>query len=533
MNKQYKVYEDAKHHTVLSTSFWALLQMVFLQVGALATTMYVTRMMSTTEYGFIPLVNSLVLLLVVFVGLGLPSSVARFLAAQDSKVNQRVVLVRALAGGAPWITFSTICIILLFPFITEILGEPRLAELQWVFIFVLILELVRLFLEKVCHGTGNMRISANFSGWASLFVVIITVPAVWHTPTALMAFFAKIIALIIPSIRAAWALKRALEGNNLGLVNDELPCFKEMMGYGLPLAVISLSGFGFVQMDILLLAYYKDTSIVGLYSVGVLLLVKLTALSRAIGFGISPSYAEQNNNKLEQASYFIFGLKYALIVAIPLAIFLAVEGGTVMALLFGGQYFQAADALSILCIYFIMSSVLAVASPVLDFGGKAKVRAYGAFSGALVNLLLNVLLIPRYGAVGAAIATVCGYGILFGVTFKALRGLISVSLLRSSALLKLVVLVGPGLLGAMLLVNILDVVALIRIFLSLNDGVLLWADSIFNEYVLFWVNSLSNEYVSFWINFCLLVLAYPSAIYWFGIISKTEFIGIKRIILGK
>jgi len=530
MSDKHTVQKSEKYHRVLITSFWALLQMVFLQVGALVTTMYVTRMLSTTEYGFIPLVNSLVLLLVVFVGLGIPSSVARFLAAQDSKANQKALLVRALVGSAPWVMFSCICVLLLFPYIAEILDEPRLAELKWVFICILILELVRLFIEKVCHGTGNMRVSASFSGWASISVVIVTVPVVWHTQTALMAFLAKVVALAIPSIRAVWALNKVLTDNRAS-TNTDLPDIKEIMKYGLPLAVISLSGFGFVQMDILLLAYFHNTSIVGLYSVGVLLLVKLITLSKAIGFGISPLYAKKESNKVEQASYFILGLKYALIVAIPVAVFLAIEGGTVMAFLFGKQYSQAADTVSILCIYFIMSSMLAVASPVLDFGGKAKIRAYGAFAGALVNILLNVLLIPHYGATGAAFATVCGYSILFGVTFKAIKGLIPLDLLMNSELLKLLLLVGPCLLLMTISINMYHKAALIWIVLNLNDAILLQINSLLNKDVLLLINPLSNKNLSFWVNLFFLIWAYPAALYWFGIISKAEFIGIKQRIV--
>lgn len=500
--------------------------MVFLQVGALATTMYVTRKLSTAEYGLIPLLNSLVLLLVVFVGLGLPSSVARFLAAQESKANQRAILLRAFVGGVPWMVFSIICVFLLFPFIAGFLGEPRLVELKWVFIGILILELVRLYIEKVCHGTGNMSISASFSGWASISVVIVTIPALLEAPTALMAFLAKIVALAIPSIRAVWSIKRALQDNNSSLI-DDLPSIKEMMKYGFPLAIISLSGFGFVQMDILLLAYFNDTSIVGLYSVGVLLLVKLTALSKAIGFGISPLYAKYDN-KLERENYFILGLKYTLIITIPLAVFLTVEGGEVMALLFGGQYFQAVEALSVLCLYFLMSSVLAIASPVLDFGGKAKIRAYGAFAGALVNLFLNVLLIPRYGAVGAAIATVCGYSILFGFTIKALKTLMPIGLLLNPKLLKLVLLFGPVLLLTMKIVDTFNEDIIQWIMTSLNDVISQWDNSEIKKDLLLIINSYEIKNVSFGVNLFLLIFAYPSALYWFGIISHTEIVSVRR-----
>lgn len=490
-----------KHRAVLNTSFWALLQMVFLQVGTLVTTMYITRMLSIAEYGLIPLINSLVVLLVVFVGLGLPGSLARFLAAQDTKYQQKDLVVKALIGGLPWMSVAIVCVFISFPLIVELLNAPNLLELQWVFIFILMLELFRLFIEKICHGTGTMRISATFSGWASLSIVIVTVPALLHTSTAIMALSAKAIALLIPSIRATLSLKRALTETNLKSSNElvssnKLPNSGEMIKYGFPLAVISLSGFGFVQLDMLFLAYYVDTTTVGLYSVGVLILVKLTALSKSIGFGISPFYA-RGDNEGEQDNYYLIGLKYVLIVAIPLAIYLAIEGASVMAFLFGGHYSKSGDSLTILCFYFIMSSILAVTSPVLDFGGKAKARAYGAIAGALVNLILNIILIPHYGAVGAAIATVCGYSVLFGVTVKTASKIVSVNVWKNSSIFKLTVFIGPGLLMLMLFVKYY------------------------------------SENISLWVNGILLVLAYPFSLYIFDVIKKSEYVLVRNALLKK
>jgi len=496
MSLIHKSASNNKHHVIFSTSYWAFIQMLFLQVGALAVAMYITRMLSAAEYGLIPLINSLVILLVVFVGLGLPGSMARFLASQDTKRNQKLLVIRALIGAAPWVIFSTIIIVMLFPYIVRFLNEPGLLELKWLFVCVLFLELFRLFLEKACHGTRNMRISASFSGWASLSVVIVTVPVVWHDASAYMVFTAKIFALLVPSVRAAWSLRKVLTDDS-SVLAEQLPDIKEMMRYGLPLAVISLSGFGFVQLDMLLLAYYGNSATVGFYSVGVLLLIKLIELSKVIGFGVSPFYAKKNGDEIERATYFITGMRYALIVAAPLAILIAIEADSILGYMFGSTYAQAGDSMVVLSAYFIMASVLAIASPVLDFGGKAKIRAYGAIVGALTNLILNIVLIPRYGAVGAAIATVCGYSILFIVTISNVFNIIPLEALKNKSLLRLITFVAPLILISMIVIKLVQ------------------------------------DETSLLGNLLFLMIVYPVLLYWSGVVTKSEIDLVRRNLLRK
>ena len=58
-------------------------------------------------------------------------------------------------------------------------------------------------------------------------------------------------------------------------------------------------------------------------------------------------------------------------------------------------------------------SLLAVVDPILDFSGKASVRAKGVILGSLVNVGLDMLWVPVHHMWGAAYATLIGYGVFF------------------------------------------------------------------------------------------------------------------------
>jgi len=68
-----------------------------------------------------------------------------------------------------------------------------------------------------------------------------------------------------------------------------------------------------------------------------------------------------------------------------------------------------------------------VMSNALVAKGIQKYMAYGAIAGAGVNVLLNLVLIPRYGALGASWATVMSYciaGIFFPLFLSGVRPII-------------------------------------------------------------------------------------------------------------
>jgi len=477
----------ARSDLIISTSLWALLQIVFIQAGAFVTTMYVTRMLSLNEYGLIPLINSMVLLLVVFLGLGLPASLARFLAGQKTRIGQRQLLVKTGIKVLPLIAVMGLALYLVYPFLAVMLNEPRLLALKWYFFAILCLEMIRVFVEKICHGTGTMKISASLSGWNAIAILCITVPAVWWSPTAAMVVAAKAVGMLIPSIRAILSIRRALSKTKEqdDIDRQALPRVREVAAYGFPLTIISLSAFGFIQMDIMLLTYLTDTSTVALYAVGVLLVMKLTDIARAMGFGVSPQYAKPDCEPAQRLRLYRSALKYVLVFSLPFAIFLATFAGDTLNLLFGSKYANAGPSLSMMCLYFLMATVLAISSPVLDFGGRAKIRAYAAFSGAAVNIGLNFLLIPRYGALGAAAATLCGYSLLFFVTLITVKTMLPGKLLSDVGLRRVFFVVTPAF-----------VVLVVACKLYLDHG--------------------------FYICMAAMAILYPLAIVKLGIVEKTE-----------
>ena len=96
----------------------------------------------------------------------------------------------------------------------------------------------------------------------------------------------------------------------------------------------------------------------------------------------------------------------SLLLGIPIVLGGLILGGELIPFLFGEQYLSSVLTFRILLLTILMGASAALIGNALISSGEQKVFAVYTTIGALTNVLLNVILIPRYGIVGAAIATI-------------------------------------------------------------------------------------------------------------------------------
>ena len=114
-------------------------------------------------------------------------------------------------------------------------------------------------------------------------------------------------------------------------------------------------------------------------------------------------------------------LKFASIISIPCALGMAVLSGPILSLLFKDpvSVANAAPLLSILSIGVFFTSMLTISTSILQSFGLQRKTMISMYSGVIVKLILNLILIPNpeIGIYGAPIATVCGYFTMAAINF--------------------------------------------------------------------------------------------------------------------
>jgi O-antigen/teichoic acid export membrane protein len=181
------------------------------------------------------------------------------------------------------------------------------------------------------------------------------------------------------------------------------------------------------QSDILLLGWLADTTTAGLYIVANQItnvtILALIAMNQLIAPTISSMYAANDIAGLQKiatsTSWWVFG--FSLLVIVPVFLFSAV----LLSVFFGEHFARAASALRIIMIGQAINCSFGAIHFLLTMTGR-HFKALAVFGGmAVVNVALNVALVPLYGIEGAAIAkafTLFGWNITMAIiVFKDLK----------------------------------------------------------------------------------------------------------------
>ena len=176
----------------------------------------------------------------------------------------------------------------------------------------------------------------------------------------------------------------------------------------LPLALISgmhvINGY----VDIIILGLYREDNEVGIYraTVQLSLLVSfgLQAINQVLHPHFSRLYSLNEHIKLQKlvrlSSRIIFSI------SLPPVILLVLYGKDILRLVFGDPFYVGGLTLSILSIAQLINAAMGSVGALLNMTGHERYTLKGVVLAAIVNVILNFILIPIYGMLGAALASV-------------------------------------------------------------------------------------------------------------------------------
>lgn len=211
----------------------------------------------------------------------------------------------------------------------------------------------------------------------------------------------------------AWLLARSVQATNLpSLLRQAVwQTSRELMRRGWPLLLSAFSTMLMMRSDMVMLDWLRGAEEVGQYSVAAkvseslnfLPLILCKTMLPRIGRGSGDYQTDLNLRRLYQSAW-VVGLGMTLV-----SIFLLPR---LVPLIFGDQYFPASQALIWLGPASFAISISLASGTWLRTQGFEKLTAQRNSAGALINIIINLFLIPRFGIVGAALATSVSY--LFG-----------------------------------------------------------------------------------------------------------------------
>lgn len=195
----------------------------------------------------------------------------------------------------------------------------------------------------------------------------------------------------------------------------------------------------YTNLDTVMLGFLTSDTQVGYYTAAVKIKSILVSLVTSLGAVLLPRASYYTQNGLQKQFDLLFGkaLHFVLLLSLPLTAYFLLFAPEGIAFLSGPAYENAVTPMRI-----IMPTLLLIGltnlmgMQILVPTGREKTVLYSVTAGALVNLFLNLLLIPRFSSTGAAIGTLSAETVVFLIQAGILRKTIS-SLFQEFSLLPL------------------------------------------------------------------------------------------------
>lgn len=213
-------------------------------------------------------------------------------------------------------------------------------------------------------------------------------------------------------------------------LTEHLSLLKKSVAVGIAIIFRFVS----LKVDVFVLQILRSSADVGIFNVSHRFLMAIQVLPYSIVQALFPILSRLGKESLESlASFYKATFKLLFIASIPITVIVLVFSEFLIVLILGKDFLAAILPLQILSLSVPLLFVLSLATWTLFCIDKQKIITFTTGACLLINLALDLALIPQHGPIGAAIATLSAYIFLSASTtyylYKEIRALPSISIL--------------------------------------------------------------------------------------------------------
>lgn len=374
-----------------------------------------TRYLQPSDYGTLELLDLLVFFATSFASMGVYSAVFRYYAAATSEQEKKEVVSTALYFTGGCSLLLSLGMFIGAPLIAQgLLGNAGYAHYVRIvggtFFFSNLCEVPMAYLQAqgrsplfVGLGLGRTIMSASL---LALSLVVLQ----WGVQGVLL------VNCLSNFVVSVVLFNTVLRNVPRRLVRKKL---KEMLDYGLPLVLGGLASFILTFSDRFFLRRFGTLADVGVYALGYKLAM-VAALLTNTPFAQTWQWQQFDLAAKQNAKDLYAKIQlYQLLVSLLVGVAVALLARDALRVLTPQSYWEGARIVPLIVLCYVMDN-----SRTVILSGVLVQRAthYQAWIGVVVtvaDLALNLLLIPRYLAMGAAVATLAAYALRLGLTYLA------------------------------------------------------------------------------------------------------------------
>ena len=236
--------------------------------------------------------------------------------------------------------------------------------------------------------------------------LLVVVWATGSTITSEVAMELHVVAAVFASIIGIVFLYRVTPADMRG-ARPDYAAKAEWKGAIWPLALLAGTQIMMQNANILLLGLWQSPEQVGFFKIAVsaanLVIIGLTAVNMVMAPTFAKLYSKNDMRGLQKKASQTALL--ALAAAIPLITLLAALGREILTFLYGSAFIESYVPLLILMIGQLFSAFFGSSGNLLNMSDNERITLKVMVIAMIVNVALNIVLIPSYGILGSAIAT--------------------------------------------------------------------------------------------------------------------------------
>lgn len=396
--------------TIFKNYVWLISGEVLSKIMVFLFTVVVARKLEVADFGRYGFALSLVMIFSLFIDFGLTTLIIRDTSRERELTSEYVSNVLIIRLIISLIFFLIIALAL------NILGYPKetrvLVYLLWGWISII-------NLSQVFRGIFKARERMGYEGFLNFshnFLRFILVLAFLAAGFRLLGIgISMLVASIFTLLVSLTIFSRSFEPLNWQ-VNVRLWFYFAKEAFPLVLTAMFLVYFG--RIDIILLSYLKGDEVAGIYNASlniVWTLLFIPGLMTSAAFPRLSQYAFQDGKRFEDLMGYI--LKANLFTSILLSLGIFLLSSPIISLIYGNRYSQSLPVLQILIWIYPFYASIQVFIHALNAKNKQKISSLIAGVILSLNILMDIILIPRYGYLGAAVATLTSILLLSLILF--------------------------------------------------------------------------------------------------------------------
>ncbi len=349
------------------------------------------------------LAMSFTTIFVVFVDLGLTNVLVREAAKVRENIQKyisTILSVKLLFGLLAYILVLSLSYFLYH-------GDIELQHMIWLSGITMLFDSFNLTVYGVLRALGDLRFESVSITTAQFLSLIFGGIFLWmHLPLIFL-----ILAFLIPSaintVYATWVVFHRFGVRPVPQFDKGV--FLKFWRIAVPFALAAVFARIYSYVDSILLKQMLGTEAVGWYSTPYKITFAFQFIPMALIAALYPRMSEYFVTQKEKLVVVLHdAMKYLLVISVPIAVGICVLAREIILMLYGTAFLPSVFPLQILILSLIFSFIGFPIGALLNACNKQTTQTTIVGSVMLLNILMNVILIPRLGVPGAALSAFVG-----------------------------------------------------------------------------------------------------------------------------